>query len=274
MIAKLADLRSRLRSLEAVVVAFSGGVDSSLLARISVEELGDLAVAVTAVSPSLLPSELDDCRRLVEAWGMRWAGVETDELANPAYRSNAADRCFHCKSELMTKLLPVAAAEGATVVLGVNVDDLSDYRPGQTAARERGAEFPLVDCGFGKDEVRQAARELGIAVWDKPSAACLASRVPYGTPVTLKTLRSVAAAEEALRAMGYRQLRVRHYGELARVELDPADFGRVVQQRERVVAAVRGAGYTYVTLDLEGFRSGNLNQALEAGGSAISAGSP
>ncbi len=262
-------LRRRLVELGPVVVAFSGGVDSGLLAWVAHEALGaDGAVAVTAVSPSLAPTELDDCRRLADAWGLRWVPVATDEVSRPEYLVNGADRCFHCKSELMDKLTPIAEAESATVVLGVNLDDLGDHRPGQRAAAERGAQFPLVDAGFTKDDIRAAARQLGLDIWDKPAAACLASRVPYGTAVTLGTLGRVAAAEEALRRLGFRQLRVRHYGDLARIELDPADLERAVVERSSVVAAVQAAGYSYVTVDLEGFRSGNLNNALT---SALSA---
>jgi uncharacterized protein len=216
-------------------------------------------VAVTAVSPSLLPSEHDACRDLAQRWGMRWLGVDTDELSRPEYVANGPDRCYHCKSELMDRLAPVAATEGATVALGVNLDDLDDYRPGQRAAREHGAVFPLVDAGFTKDDVRAGAHALGLEVWNKPAAACLASRVPHGTPVTFGVLGQVAAAEEALRALGFTQVRVRHYGDLARLELPLEDMTMVMVRRADVVAAVSGAGYRYVTLDLEGFRSGNLN---------------
>lgn len=256
-------LRDRLLAAGRVVVAFSGGVDSALLARVAHDTLGrDRCAAVTAVSPSLAPAELDDCRRLAAAWGLRWLEVPSDEMARPGYVVNGPDRCYHCKSELMDRLVPVAEAEGAVVALGVNLDDLSDHRPGQQAARERGAVFPLVDAGFSKAAVRAAARQLGLEVWDKPAAACLASRVPYGTPVTLKTLSGVAAAEAALRRLGFAQLRVRHYGDLARIELPLAELPAVLELREEAVAAVRGAGYRYVTLDLEGFRSGNLNDAI------------
>jgi uncharacterized protein len=179
-----------------------------------------------------------------------------------AYQVNGADRCWHCKTALMDQLEPLAVPSAATVVLGVNLDDLGDHRPGQQAASDRGAVFPLVEAGFTKADVRAQARALGLEVWDKPAAACLASRVPYGTPVTIGTLGRVAAAEAALRALGFAQLRVRHYGDLARLELDGGDIDRAVAQREAVVAAVQGAGYVYVTLDLEGFRSGNLNRAL------------
>jgi len=186
----------------------------------------------------------------------------TDELAEPAYRANDGDRCFYCKSTLMDALAPIAAERSATVVLGVNVDDLGDHRPGQRAAAERGAVFPLVEAGFTKDDVRAASYALGLRTWDKPAAACLASRVPYGTPVTFGVLQEVAAAESGLRALGFRQLRVRHYGDLARLEVPVDELRDVVARRDEVVAAVHAAGYRYVTLDLEGFRSGNLNAAL------------
>lgn len=262
MTAGLTALQERIARLDRLVVAFSGGVDSALLARVSHDVLGERSIAVTAVSESLAPSERDDCRRFARAWDMRWAEVGTDELARPEYVRNGTDRCYHCKSELMDRLQPVADAEGATIALGVNVDDLGDHRPGQIAARERGAVFPLVDAGFTKEMVRDAARELGIDVWDKPAAACLASRIPYGTPVTLGTLTNVARAEAGLKSLGFRQLRVRHYGDLARVELPAVDLEEALAQRKAVVEAVKEAGYRYVTLDLEGFRSGNLNDGI------------
>jgi uncharacterized protein len=259
-LADLARLRSRLQELDRVVVAFSGGADSAFLAWVAHDELGpERAAAITAISPSLAPEEADDCRALATEWGLRWTPVVTDELADPAYSANDGDRCYHCKSTLMEAVAPLAG--DATVVLGVNLDDLDDHRPGQQAAAERGAAFPLVDAGFTKDDVRRRSRELGLRTWDKPAAACLASRVPYGTPVTFTVLTEVARAESGLRALGFRQLRVRHYGELARIEVPLDDLAAVVEQRGAVVAAVRRAGYRYVTLDLEGFRSGNLNDA-------------
>ena len=259
--AEVGALRARLRELDRVVVAFSGGADSAFLAWVAHDELGpDRARAVTAVSPSLAPEEEADCRALADEWGLSWVPVLTDELADPAYTANDGQRCFHCKTALMDALVP--AADGATVVLGVNVDDLGDHRPGQLAAAERGAAFPLVDAGFSKHDVRAASRALGLRTWDKPAAACLASRVPYGTPVTLQVLTEVAAAESGLRVLGFRQLRVRHYGDLARIEVAVDEFERVLACRDAVVDAVRAAGYRYVTLDLEGFRTGNLNAAL------------
>jgi uncharacterized protein len=259
----LGRLRAQLRNLDRVVVAFSGGVDSSLLARVSHDELGpDRSIAVTAVSPSLAPSELEDCRRLADEWGLHWMTVDTNELSRPDYVANGPDRCFHCKTELMDALAPIAANAAAVVALGVNLDDLDDHRPGQQAARQRGAVFPLVEAGFTKAAVREVAQHLGLEMWDKPAAACLASRLPYGTPVSLATLEAVAKAEESLRGLGYRQLRVRHYGDLARIELCVEDLQRAVRDRTKVIEAVRGAGYRYVTIDLEGFRSGNLNEGV------------
>jgi uncharacterized protein len=257
---KLATLEAELEVLGHVVVAFSGGADSAFLAAVAQRVLGrDRCHAVTAVSPSLAGAERADCGRLAEEWGLRWTPVETAELERAAYRINDVDRCYHCKAELMDVVGPIAAAEGARVVLGVNVDDLGDHRPGQRAAAEAGAAFPLVAAGFTKHDVRQASRALGLRTWDKPAAACLASRVPYGTEVTVPVLSRVERAEAALHALGFAQLRVRHYGDTARIELDLVDLPRAVEQREAIVRAVRGAGYRYVTVDLEGFRSGNLN---------------
>jgi uncharacterized protein len=258
--AKLAELDHRLLALRSVVVAFSGGADSAFLASRATAVLGrDRALAVTAVSPSLAGDEERDCRALADEWQLAWQPVVTDEMARAAYRANDVDRCFHCKSELMEVLAPFAAG-GATIVLGVNVDDLGDHRPGQRAAADAGARFPLVEAGLTKQDVRDASRALGLRTWDKPAAACLASRVPYGTEVSVTILSAVDRAESALRRLGFRQLRVRHYGDTARVELDVAELGEAVRRRDEVVAAVRAGGYRYVTLDLEGFRSGNLNE--------------
>jgi uncharacterized protein len=261
--AALDRLRARLGELERLVVAFSGGADSSFLAAFATQTLGPAAVhAVTAVSASLPAAERATCRALAEEWGLRWSEVATRELDDPRYRRNDADRCAFCKTALMEALVPVAAAEGAVVALGVNLDDLGDHRPGQEAAAARGAVFPLVDAGFTKEMVRAASRGLGLRTWDKPAAACLASRVPYGTPVTIGVLAAVERAEAGLRALGFAALRVRHYGDLARIEVPIDSLQGVLDRRELVVAAVKAAGYRYVTLDLEGLRSGNLNLAL------------
>lgn len=264
--ASLDRLRSRLRELDRVVVAFSGGADSAFLAWVAHDTLGpERSLAVTAVSPSLAPVEHDDCRALADEWALRWRPVATEEMANAAYRANDGDRCFHCKDALMDALEPVVAAEEATVVLGVNLDDLGDHRPGQRAAAGRGAAFPLVESGFTKADVRAASRALGLRTWDKPAAACLASRLPYGTPVSAPVLARVARAEAGLRSLGFVDLRVRHYDDVARLEVPLDALAAVLAQRAAVVDAVHAAGYRYVTLDLEGLRSGNLNAALGDG---------
>ncbi|HTW10781.1 MAG TPA: ATP-dependent sacrificial sulfur transferase LarE [Acidimicrobiales bacterium] len=256
-------LRGVLARLERVVVAFSGGADSSFLAWVAHDVLGPGgAIAATAVSPSLAVDELADCRALAAEWGLNYLEVKTHELDRPEYVANGADRCWHCKDELMGQLVPIATARAARVVLGVNVDDLSDHRPGQSAAMAGGAVFPLVDAGFTKADVRDASRRLGLRTWDKPAAACLASRIPYGTAVSLGNLGAVGRAEEGLRRLGFRALRVRHYGELARIEIPVDDLELALARRHEVVHAVRSAGYRYVTLDLEGLRSGNLNDGL------------
>jgi uncharacterized protein len=256
-------LRSRLLELGRVVTAFSGGADSAFLAWIAHDTLGAArALAVTAVSPSFPQEERVECAALTSEWGLRWLEVHTDEMSNVAYRRNDADRCFYCKDALMDGLAPVALEEGATVVLGVNLDDLGDHRPGQQAAQRRGAVFPLVDAGYTKADVREASARIGLRTWDKPAAACLASRIPYGHEVQVGVLGQIERAESGLRALGFHALRVRHYDDLARIEVPVADLARAIDQREQVVAVVRHAGYRYVTIDLEGLRSGNLNQAL------------
>jgi uncharacterized protein len=257
-------LSAVLAAHERVHVAFSGGADSAFLAYVALTTLGpERATAVTAVSPSLPRTELDDGRALTASWGLRHLEVHTDEMERAAYRRNDGDRCYWCKDALMRAMGPLAAAEGAVVALGVNLDDLGDHRPGQRAAAEAGAVFPLVEAGFTKAMVREASRRLGLRTWDKPAAACLASRLPYGTPVSVAVLGRVERAEAALRELGFRELRVRHYGDTARIEVPLDDLGRVVERRDEVVSSVRRCGYGYVTLDLEGLRSGNLNAALE-----------
>ncbi len=261
--ASIDELTGALRRLGRVVVAFSGGADSAFLAKVAHDTLGRSSVlCATALSPSLAGAEEADCRALAEEWGLRWFGVETTEMQDAAYVANGTDRCARCKTALMDALGPLAVAEDATVVLGVNVNDLGDHRPGQVAASSAGAVFPLVEAGFTKDDVRRWSRRLGLRTWDKPAAACLASRLPYGTPVTLGRLGAVESAESALRALGFSQLRVRHHGDVARLEVEARDLSEVLARREDVVAAVRAAGFRFVALDLEGFRSGSLNRAL------------
>jgi uncharacterized protein len=251
-----------LEALGRVVVAFSGGADSAFLAFRAHEVLGaGGAHSVTAVSASLAPEELEDCASLAGEWGLSWESVATHEVERPEYQANDLDRCYHCKAELMDVLEPVARRRDATVVLGVNLDDLGEFRPGQRAAAERGASFPLVEAGLAKARIRELSAELGLRTWDKPAAACLASRVPHGTPVTAGLLGQIARAESGLRRLGFGALRVRHHGDTARLELPLADLDDVLDRRAAVVDAVKQAGYRYVTLDLEGLRSGNLAQA-------------
>ena len=260
---RLDRLRRLLGELDRVVVAFSGGADSAFLAWVAHEALGpDRVLCATALSPSLAGREEEDARTLAAEWGLSWTGVPTGELDDPRYVANGADRCAWCKTALMAALGPLAEARRATVVLGVNVDDLGDHRPGQRAAAAAGARFPLVEAGFTKAEVRAVSRRLGLRTWDKPAAACLASRLPYGTPVTVGRLRAVEAAEAGLHRLGLGQLRVRHHGEVARLEVPEAELASVLARRTDVVQAVQAAGYRYVALDLEGFRSGSLNRSL------------
>lgn len=258
------DLSARLVSLGSVVVAFSGGADSALLAWTANEVCASgQAVAVTAVSGSLAEAELGHCRDLAARWRLDWRPVDTDEFTNPEYLRNDADRCFHCKSALMDAIAPIAAASNATVVLGVNTDDLGDHRPGQHAAAQRGAIFPFVEAGLSKADVRELSRQLGLETWDKPAAPCLASRLPYGTPVTMGRLSQVERGERVLRELGLADVRVRHYGDTARIEVPDDAFGAVVERRQAIVEQFHAIGFGYVTIDLEPLRSGNLNRALD-----------
>lgn len=242
-----------------MVVAFSGGVDSALLAVAAHRSHPHGTWLVTADSASLATGELDHCRAFAATWGLDWRAAATHELTDGRYLGNDTDRCYWCKSALMDQLEPIAAQLAATVVLGVNVDDLGDHRPGQRAAAERGARFPMVDAGLSKADVRRLALAWGLEVWDRPAMPCLSSRIPYGTAVSVSLLSRIDRAEAALRSLGFGDVRVRHYDDTARIELPAADLARAAALAEHIVAAVTDAGYRYVTLDLAGLRSGNLN---------------
>jgi uncharacterized protein len=264
-VARIAQLEGRIRELGSVVVALSGGVDSSLVAALAARALGERALAVTAVSPALATGELDGARGVAAAIGIAHETITTAELERDGYRVNGRDRCFHCKSELYDRLGEVAARRGfAAVLSGANADDLGDWRPGLRAAEEHGVVHPLLEAGVGKEEVRTMARVLDVPSAEKPAAPCLASRLPYGTPVEPETLAQVDRAEQALKALGYRVLRVRHHGELGRVELAADELDEALRpgNREAVVAAVRSAGYAAVEIESTPFRSGSLNAAF------------
>ncbi|HEY8482619.1 MAG TPA: ATP-dependent sacrificial sulfur transferase LarE [Spirillospora sp.] len=262
---KVAALRRALASLPGAVVAYSGGVDSSLLAYLAHRELGDRALAVTADSPSLARSELAEATAQAARLGMRHRVVTTHELDDERYAANRADRCRFCKEELVSVLNAVAAEAGDwPVLLGVNTDDLGDHRPGQSAARRMGARFPMVDAGMSKDDVRAAARGFGLPASDKPASACLSSRLAYGVPVTREALRRVENAEEALRRAGFGgRLRVRDQGgDLARIEVEAPDIVRVAERAPEIAALLKDTGFRYVTLDLEPYRQGSHNAVL------------
>ncbi|MEM7342078.1 MAG: ATP-dependent sacrificial sulfur transferase LarE [Actinomycetota bacterium] len=260
---RVESLLAVIRDIGPMVVAFSGGVDSALLAVAAAKALpADQVLAATADSASLATGELEHCRALTSDWGIAWHAVVTAELADPRYVANDADRCYWCKSALMDQLEPLAAARGATVTLGVNLDDLGDHRPGQRAAAERGARFPLVEAGLTKAHIRAIAREWGLSVWDRPAMPCLSSRLPYGTAVSVPLLSRIDRAELVLRQLGFADVRVRHYDDTARIELPPEDLARAGSNATAIVDGLSPLGYRYITLDLAGLRSGNLNHAV------------
>ncbi len=259
---KLDRLHAALASTGGAVVAFSGGTDSALVAAVAARALGERALAVTAVSPSLPPGELREAREVAALIGVRHRAVRTHEVEREGYAANGADRCYHCKTELYEVLGRIAAEEDLpAVVSGANVDDLGDWRPGLRAAGEHAVRHPLVEAGLTKAEVREAALELGLPTWDKPASACLSSRIEHGVRITVEDLSRVGRAERAVKDLGFRQVRVRVHGEVARVEVETDDVARLASPaiRERVVEALRALGYRYVTVDLEGFRSGSMN---------------
>ena len=265
---KFLKLQEILRGLGRVLVAYSGGVDSAFLLKVAHDMLGDDAQGVLAHSESLDRNEYVAARGVAESMGISVRVIETDEYSNENYRRNAPDRCYHCKAELFDRLGEIAAAEGFPwVVDGSNFDDRGDYRPGMKAREERGVRSPLLEAELTKSEIRSYSRQLGLPTWDKPAAPCLSSRIPYGSEVTREKLRQVEAAEAGLRALGFRVLRVRHRGDVATIEIPLEEFSTLLKDgvREAAIQAVTEAGFRCVALDLKGFRSGSLNEALEQG---------
>ena len=265
---RLERLRGTIAGYGHVVVAYSGGVDSSLVLRVAHEQLGERALGVIGRSDSYAARELALALSQAESFGARIEVVTTGELSDPAFAANGTDRCYHCKSELYRELRLVAARDGAAVVLdGTIADDLADFRPGRRAADESDVLSPLAALGFSKADVRSAAEHLQLPSGGKPASPCLASRIPYGTPVTAEALAMIEAAEQGLRDLGFAELRVRHHGDVARIELPAGELARILEPgcRERVVGVVLSTGYRFVTLDLEGFRSGSLNRGMVAG---------
>jgi uncharacterized protein len=258
---KLESARTIVRDMSSVLVAYSGGVDSSLLLKLALDELGERAVAVLASSPAYPESEQEEARILARQLGARLVEVATNEVELEAYVRNNPDRCFHCKEELFETLEPVRRDLGLDVIAyGATADDADDHRPGHGSAVRRGIRFPLLEAGMGKPEIRAAARRLGLPNWNKASFACLSSRIPHGTEVTVEALRQIESAEAAIKALGFKQVRVRHHGDVARIEVEPAEIARLISEREQVVEALRSAGYKFVSLDLEGYATGSLNR--------------
>lgn len=260
---KSRQLEALIRGLDHVVVAYSGGIDSTLVLKVAAAQLGDKAVAATAVSPSLATGDLEDAKTIAKEIGVRHVLLESTEVDDPRYRKNDSQRCYFCKTNVYDTLIAYAGREGFTWILdGTNADDLGDHRPGLRAAREHGVRSPLQECGMGKEELRNWARELGLPNWDKPANACLSSRIPYGSEVTPEKLAQVETAEAAVKAFGFRQFRVRHHGPVARIEIAREELGEAFAHAEALNDAVKAAGFLYATLDLGGFRSGSMNDAL------------
>lgn len=260
---KRARLIQYLRGLEKVAVAFSGGIDSTLMLKIAHDVLGTEAVGITAVSPSVARAELEEARELARQIGAKHLEVKSNEMEDPGYRENTPNRCYYCKTNSYEEIITAAAEMGIPNILdGTNADDADDFRPGRKAAKEKGVLSPFQMFGITKEEIRQWAREAKLPNWNKPAAACLSSRIPYGTPVSEVNLKMVEEAEQFLKSLGIRQVRVRHYDLLARIEVEPSDFEKLIEHRQQIVERFKEIGYHYATMDLRGFRSGSMNEII------------